>query len=43
MMAKLMKDMDEAKAASKGISVESITPDGSYSFKESCKNNKLLT
>ena len=42
MMAKLMKDMDEAKAASKGISVESITPDGKVTVSKKVDKNKQI-
>tara|TARA_R100000773_G_scaffold13402_1_gene12328 strand:- start:444 stop:3794 length:3351 start_codon:yes stop_codon:yes gene_type:complete len=42
MMAKLMKDMDEAKAASKGISVKSITPDGKVTVSKKVDKNKQI-
>jgi len=42
MMAKLMKDMDEAKSASKGISVESITPDGKVTVSKKVDKNKQI-
>ena len=42
MMAKLMKDMDEAKAASKGISVKSITSDGKVTVSKKVDKNKQI-
>ena len=41
-MARLMRDMDEAQSASKGISVQSISPDGKVTVSKKVDKNKEI-
>ena len=41
-LARLMNDMDEAQAASKGISVKTITPDGKVTVSKKVDSNKQI-